>query len=115
MKIPASVLLACLLLASSGHPAPATGDTPSARWNPQTIDWQKNPNLVIGDWRFDRPGYPPGLYIEGVTVKEGELVANPGNCSAKNCLIASHQRLSAGSLLAAPLELSLPASQWVKA
>jgi len=77
MRIPAAVLLACLLLASSAHTAPATGETPSARWNPQTTDWQKNPNPVIGDWGFNRPGYPPGLYIEGVTVKEGQPVSNP--------------------------------------
>ena len=77
MKMSTSVFLACLLLASSGHPAPATGDTPSARWNPQTTDWQKNPNPIVGDWGFNRPGYLPGLYIEGVTVKEGQPVSNP--------------------------------------
>jgi hypothetical protein len=32
---------------------------------------------VIGDWGFDRPGYPPGLYIEGITVKAGQTVGNP--------------------------------------
>jgi hypothetical protein len=41
------------------------------------VDWNQNPNPVIGDWGFDRPGYPKGLYIQGVTVKEEEPVTNP--------------------------------------
>lgn len=48
----------------------------AARWNPETTDWSKNPKPVIGDWGFDRPGYPRGLYIHGVTVKEGKKVKN---------------------------------------
>ena len=44
-------------------------------WNPQTTDW--NRKLSIGDWGFDRPDFPKGLYINGVTVKEGEKVKNP--------------------------------------
>jgi hypothetical protein len=48
-----------------------------AHWRPRTTDWSRTSNLVLGDWGFDRPGYPPGLYIHGVTVKEGETVTNP--------------------------------------
>ena len=49
----------------------------AANWNPKTTDWTKNPNPRIGDWGFDRPGYPKGLYIHGVTVKKGKKVTNP--------------------------------------
>lgn len=49
----------------------------AARWNAETKDWSKNPHPVIGDWGFDRPGYPKGLYIHGITVKEGKRVKNP--------------------------------------
>lgn len=49
----------------------------AARWNAETKDWSKNPHPVIGDWGFDRPGYPKGLYIQGITVKEGKRVKNP--------------------------------------
>lgn len=48
----------------------------AARWNPKTTDWSRNPRPVIGDWGFDRPGYPKGLYIHGITVKEGKAVRN---------------------------------------
>ncbi|REG88248.1 hypothetical protein C8N25_11026 [Algoriphagus antarcticus] len=48
-----------------------------AQWNPETADWVKKPSPQIGDWGFDRPGYPKGLYIQGVTVKEGNSVKNP--------------------------------------
>lgn len=48
----------------------------TARWNPETTDWSRNPHPAIGDWGFDRPGYPKGLYIHGVTVKEGQKVRN---------------------------------------
>ncbi|MGL6194096.1 MAG: hypothetical protein ACRC2T_04660 [Thermoguttaceae bacterium] len=48
-----------------------------ARWNPQTIDWNNNSVPKIGDWGFDRPGFPKGLYIHGITVKDGEAVTNP--------------------------------------
>jgi len=53
--------------------------TPSraARWNTRTAVWSNNANLTIGDWGFDRPGYPKGLYIHGITVKAGEKVTNP--------------------------------------
>lgn len=47
-----------------------------ARWNEETTDWSRNPNPKIGDWGFDRPGYPNGLYIHGITVKDGEKVRN---------------------------------------
>ncbi len=53
-----------------------TSITYAARWNPQTTDWNKNPNPVLGDWGFNRPGYPQGLYIHGITVKEGKTVKN---------------------------------------
>ncbi len=49
----------------------------AARWNPETTDWSRNPHPAIGDWGFDRPGYPKGLYIHGITVKEGQKVKNP--------------------------------------
>ena len=49
----------------------------AARWNAETKDWSKSPHPVIGDWGFDRPGYPKGLYIHGITVKEGKRVKNP--------------------------------------
>ena len=48
-------------------------DLHAANWNPKTTDWTKNPNPEIGDWGFDRPGYPKGLYIHGVTVKPGDI------------------------------------------
>lgn len=48
-----------------------------AQWNAETEDWSGKPSLQIGDWGFDRPGYPKGLYIHGVTVKAGETVTNP--------------------------------------
>ncbi len=49
----------------------------AARWNAETTDWSLNPHPVIGDLGFDRPGYPEGLYIHGITVKEGHKVKNP--------------------------------------
>lgn len=49
----------------------------AARWNAETTDWSLNPHPVIGDWGFDRPGYPERLYIHGITVKEGHKVKNP--------------------------------------
>lgn len=49
----------------------------AARWNPQTVDWKKNPDPQMGDWGFDRAGYPEGLYIHGITVKAGQPVTNP--------------------------------------
>lgn len=49
----------------------------SATWNSKTIDWSSNPNPQIGDWGFDRPGYPKGLYIHGITVKKGQEITNP--------------------------------------
>jgi len=49
----------------------------TAHWMPRTTDWTKEPSPIIGDWGFDRPGYAPGLYIHGVTVKAGEKVTNP--------------------------------------
>jgi len=49
----------------------------AARWNAKTTDWAANPKPEMGDWGFDRPGYPAGLYIHGVTVKAGQKVTNP--------------------------------------
>ena len=49
----------------------------TARWNAETTDWSKNPHPVLGDWGFNRPGYPAGLYIHGITVKDGKKVKNP--------------------------------------
>ena len=57
--------------------AVSLADTAAARWNRETKDWGLNPRPVIGDWGFNRPGYPQGLYIHGVTVKEGKKVKNP--------------------------------------
>ncbi len=48
-----------------------------AQWNSETTGWLKNPSPQIGDWGFNRPEYPKGLYIHGVTVKEGTLINNP--------------------------------------
>jgi hypothetical protein len=55
-------------------PAPAPA---AATWHTMTADWSKNPHPVIGDWGFDRPGYPKGLYLHGVTMPEGHSPANP--------------------------------------
>ncbi len=49
----------------------------AARWNKEIKDWSLNPRPKIGDWGFNRPGYPKGLYIHGVTAKEGKKVKNP--------------------------------------
>jgi hypothetical protein len=70
--IVASVLFATALRSTAGTDQPVT-----ARWNPRTTDWVRNPDPVVGDWGFDRPGYPLGLYVHGVTVKDGEPVGNP--------------------------------------
>lgn len=55
----------------------ARADESTARWNPRTTNWDANPNPAIGDWGFDRPGYPPGLYVQGVTVPDGQTMTNP--------------------------------------
>lgn len=47
------------------------------QWNDRTTDWSNNPDPVLGDWGFDRPGYPDGLYIHGVTARTGKKVENP--------------------------------------
>lgn len=62
------IALLCLL----ALPAPA----PAATWRAMTSDWSENPDPVVGDWGFDRPGYPRGLYIHGVTMSEGYFPAN---------------------------------------
>jgi hypothetical protein len=49
----------------------------AARWRPQTADWTSATNLVIGDWGFNHPGYPPGLYIHSITRPAGEKITNP--------------------------------------
>lgn len=49
----------------------------AARWNRETTDWNAKHDLSVGDWGFDRPGYPKGLYIHGITVKDGQKVKNP--------------------------------------
>ena len=77
MKAIAWILPVAAVLVLSARAEPASGDAKAARWNPQTTDWQKNPNPVVGDWGFNRPGYLAGLYIEGVTVKDGQGVSNP--------------------------------------
>jgi len=50
---------------------------PAATWRAMTDDWSKNAEPVIGDWGFDRPGYPKGLYLHGVTMPDGYFPANP--------------------------------------
>jgi hypothetical protein len=50
---------------------------PAAKWNAQTVNWSSSARLAVGDWGFNRPGYPTGLYIHGVTVKTGESIPNP--------------------------------------
>jgi len=67
------LIMSVLLLLICGE----TVQAQTARWNPQTTDWPRKPVLSIGDWGFDRSGYPSGLYIEGVTVKAGQPVGNP--------------------------------------
>ena len=51
-----------------GHAGPARPG-PDGTLEPRTTDWGQNPSPVVGDWGFDRPGYPQGLYIHGVTVR----------------------------------------------
>ena len=46
------------------------------QWNKETTNWSANPNQVIGDWGFNRPGYPDGLYIHGVNVLDIKPVTN---------------------------------------
>jgi hypothetical protein len=67
----ATIFLAAIALLRA-QPAITT-----ARWNPRTTDWTQKPNPMIGDWGFDRLGYPSGLYLHGITVKAGEPVTNP--------------------------------------
>ncbi|MBE0537688.1 MAG: hypothetical protein IH624_18645 [Phycisphaerae bacterium] len=42
-----------------------------------TTDWSRNPNPAVGDWGFDRPGYPAGLYLHGVTMPAGFFPDKP--------------------------------------
>jgi hypothetical protein len=56
---------------------PPAADRQPARWRAEITDWQARTNLVIGDWGFNRPGYPEGLYLHGITRKAGEAVTNP--------------------------------------
>ena len=74
MNLPQQLLAVGLLLAT---PILALAAETGARWNLRTTNWNSNPHPGIGDWGFDRPGYPPGLYIQGVTMPEGEKVTNP--------------------------------------
>ncbi len=74
MNLPQQLLAVVLLLAASTVTPAAES---AARWNPRTTNWNVNPRTVIGDWGFDRPGYPTGLYLQGVTVPEGQKVTNP--------------------------------------
>lgn len=48
---------------------------PAAAWQPRTTDWATHPAPVIGDWGFNRPGFPKGLYLHGVTMPEGRFPA----------------------------------------
>jgi hypothetical protein len=76
-KTIATIFLLCLGLGILLAPPAAEAAQPPARWNPRTTHWNANPHPAIGDWGFDRPGYPPGLYIQGVTMPEGAKVTNP--------------------------------------
>lgn len=49
----------------------------AATWEKETTQWSKNPDPVVGDWGFDRPDYPPGLYIHGVTLPDRHFPARP--------------------------------------
>lgn len=49
----------------------------AATWQQKTTEWSKNPEPVIGDWGFDRPGYPGGLYVHGVTLPDGHFPTQP--------------------------------------
>jgi hypothetical protein len=42
------------------------------RWRERTADWQAKTNFSLGDWGLDRPGYPAGLYLHGITRPEGQ-------------------------------------------
>lgn len=66
-------LCGSLAIVGSVIAQPAT----TARWNPRTTDWTQKPDLGVGDWGFDRPGFPTGLYLHGITVKAGGMVSNP--------------------------------------
>lgn len=60
-----------------GPTKPASTSAPASRWRPETTDWSRATNLVIGDWGFNRPGYPEGLYVHGITRPAGEKITNP--------------------------------------
>jgi hypothetical protein len=45
---------------------------PAAGWQVQTMHRSQNSSPVIGDWVFDRPGYPKGFYPHGVTILVGQ-------------------------------------------
>jgi len=66
------ILLWFCLAASHG-----LAEEPAARWRPRTTDWSSNVSPVLGDWGFDRPGFPSSLYIHGVTVPAGQSMTNP--------------------------------------
>jgi hypothetical protein len=67
-------LFQCMtLLCLVALPVPA----PATTWRAVTGDWSQNSSPMIGDWGFDRPGYPKGLYLHGVTMPEGYFPANP--------------------------------------
>jgi hypothetical protein len=77
-------LIFCLALAAPAWATPPDGVTTvapttqtAARWQPATTDWGKKTKLVIGDWGFNRPGFPDGLYIHGITRPAGEKLTNP--------------------------------------
>lgn len=51
--------------------------TDAADWNPRTVDWNGNAKPKPGDWGFDRPGFPRGLYLHGVSQRAGAPIENP--------------------------------------
>lgn len=65
------------VILAAGMTVSAWSAEPTARWHSRTLDWSVNSSPVIGDWGFDRSGYPEGLYIHGVTVAKGQAVQNP--------------------------------------
>lgn len=62
---------------SPSAPAEPAASAPPARWRPQTTDWSAATKLQVGDWGFNRPGYPEGLYVHGITRPAGEPISNP--------------------------------------
>jgi len=44
------------------------------KWRARTTNWSENQSRQIGDWGFERLGFPDGLDIRGVTAAENESI-----------------------------------------